>query len=361
MTGRGVALARGALATGIVAIVAFLPMLGREVIVYKAGVVLIFFVGALGLHILVNWTGQLSLAHFVMVGLPAFSVLALSDVHHISPLYLLPVAAAIGALVGAAIALPTLRAKDLQVALVTLVAGIGIGRYFFQQSWLVGGAGGRAAATPSLGPLRFTTSRSLYPLLVLIVGACVGAAWVLMHSKVGRALAWVRADPAAASAFGIPCVLYRIGAYSLGGAFGGIAGGLTVVWVQRLGHDAFPTTLSFSYLLVAVLAGNGFVGGLAVATVILSGGPLFASNIFGVDAGKHIQTLIVYGGPIGLISMLTRHKTGLNGVGRRVMKPTHARHEGEAPPRDLSAGLRCEDAPAVADGGRRPSTARQAT
>jgi branched-chain amino acid transport system permease protein len=242
--------------------IVLLPLLGREVIVYKAGVVLIFFVAAIGLHVLVNWAGQLSLAHASMVGLPAFCVLALSEAHGISPIYLLPVALVIGALVGAVVALPTLRAKDLQVALVTLVAGIAINRFFFTQTWLVGRAGGRAAATPRLGPLRFDTSRSLYPLLVLIVVVTVLVAWAFMHSKLARAWFWVQANPAAASAFGIPVVVYRIGAYAIGGAFGGLAGGLTVMWVQRLGQDAFPATLSFGYLLTAVLAGPGFVGGL---------------------------------------------------------------------------------------------------
>jgi branched-chain amino acid transport system permease protein len=305
-----------------------LPMLGREVIVFKFGVVLIFFVAAIGLHVLVNWAGQLSLAHTAMVGVPAFAVLTISSNAGISPIYLLPVAVLLGAVVGGVVALPTLRAKDLQVALVTLIAGIGIDRFFFAQQWLVGGAGGRASAIPTLGPLRFTTNRSLYPVLAVVVLAAIAAAWAMMHSKFARAWFWIRADPDAASAFGIPVVAYRIGVYAIGGAFAGLAGGMTVMWIQRLGDNAFPDTLSFAYLLIAVLAGPGFLGGLAVATLMLQGGQQFAANIFGTGGGKTIDTILTYGGPLGLIAVIAQYQEGFNGLGRRLMH----RIKADAPP-----------------------------
>jgi branched-chain amino acid transport system permease protein len=304
--------------------VALVPLLFREVIIYNAGVLLIYFVAAIGLHLLVNWTGQVSLAHGSMVGLPAFGVLALSEVHGISPIYLLPVAVAIGAAVGMLVALPTLRARDLQVALLTLVAGIALERFFYTQVWLVGPAGGRAAAIPSLGPLRFTTSRSLYPLLLIIVAAAVVAAWMLMHSKVARGWYWIQANPDAASVFGLPVIVYRIGAYAAGGAFAGLAGGLTVMWVQHLSSNAFPSTLSFTYLLIAVVAGPGFLGGLGLGAWTLVGGTLFASHIFGVDVGKRLETLLAYLGPLVLIDILVRHKAGLNGLGGRMMRRIRA-------------------------------------
>lgn len=306
------------------------PLLLREAIIYKAGVVLIFFVAAIGLHVLVNWAGQLSLAHAGMVGLPAFSVLTLSELHQISPIYLLPVAAVIGAVVGAVVALPTLRARGLQVTIVTLLAGIAINRFFFTKTWLVGSGAGRAAATPTLGPFEFTTSRSLYPVLLGCVLVAVLAAWILMHSKVARGWYWVRVNEDAASTFGIPVVTYRIFAYTIGGAFAGLAGGLAVMWVQRLSPQTFPTTLSFTYLLIAVLAGAGFVGGLAASTMLLQGGQQFATNIFGPNAGNVVDFLLVYGGPVGLINVLTRYQAGFNGIGRKFMQRIRVREHASA-------------------------------
>ena len=120
---------------------------------------------------------------------------------------------------------------------------------------------------------------------------------MLYHSKLGRGLLWVKADPAAAAAFGIPVARYRALAYTIAGAFAGLAGGLTAMWVQRLTPQSFPLTLSFTYLVIVALAGRGFLGGVAVAAGALEGGRLFLP---GADA------LILYGAPIALILTLTR-------------------------------------------------------
>jgi len=286
-----------------------LPTLMGEAAVYKLGLVLILFVGAIGLHVLVNWAGELSLAHAAMVGLPAFAVAKLSADHHVSPLVLLPVGLLVGLLVGALVGLPAIRARGLQVALVTLAAGVAIDRFFFTKAWLVGGDSGAEVSVPRLGPLTFATARSLYPVLAAVVIAAVVAALALHRSKVGRAFLWVKANPDAAAAFGVPVAAYRIGAYALAGSFAGLAGGLTATWVGRLTPTAFPLSKSFTYLIIVAIAGRGFVGGVAAAAAFIEGGRLFLPN---ADA------VLTYGAPLGLIVTLTRHPAGLNGLGRQI-------------------------------------------
>lgn len=291
------------------AVLVLAPMLLGEATVYKIGLVLVLLAGAVGLHLLVNWAGELSLAHAPMVGLPAFVVAKLSADHGISPLALLPLAIAVGLLTGAVVGLPAIRAKGLQVALVTLAAGVAIDRFFFTRSWVVGPSGGAQVSVPSLGPLEFRTAKALYPVLALLVLAAIAAAFAIYRSKVGRALLWVKAQPDAAAAFGIAVPRYRTLAYALAGGFAGFSGGLTAVWVQRITPEAFPLSRSFTYLIIVALAGRGFVGGVAAAAAMVEGGRLFLA---GSDA------LITYGAPLGLIVTLTRHPAGLNGLGRQL-------------------------------------------
>src|SRR5207248_22875 len=130
-----------------------LPAMLAEATVYKLGLVLIVVVGAVGLHLLVNWAGELSLAHAALVGLPAFVAAKLSADHNVSPVLLLPVAAAVGLIAGAVVGLPAIRARGIQVALVTLAAGVAIDRFFFTKTWLVGDGGGAHVSVPRLGPL----------------------------------------------------------------------------------------------------------------------------------------------------------------------------------------------------------------
>ena len=295
-----------------------LPFLS-EVDVYKLGLVLIVFVGAIGLHVLVNWTGELSLGHGAAVGFPAFVVAKLSFDHEISPIALLPVGIAAGALLGAVVGVTALRARGIQVALVTLAAAVAVDRYFFTKEWFVGPAAGARVATPSIGPLELRTSRSLFAVLIVVVVLAVGVAWMLYHSRLGRGLLWVKADPAAAAAFGVPVGRYRVLAYAISGAFAGLAGGLTAMWVQRLTAQSFPLTLSFSYLVIVALAGAGFLAGVAVAAGALEGGRQFLP---GADA------LILYGAPIALILTLTRSPGGINGflarARARLRRPSRA-------------------------------------
>jgi len=208
---------------GAVLAVALIPLLLSEITAYNAGLVLIFVVVALGLHLLVNWAGQLSLAQAGMFGVPALSVAALSEAHGLSPLYLLPIGIALGAATGALIALPALKAHGLHIALLTLTADIAINRFVLQQGWLIGKSGARHGAVPSLGPLRFATTKGLYvPLLALTI-LTIAFFWMLMHSRFGRAWLWIGANPDAASAFGVPVVAYKIAAYAAAGAFAGLS------------------------------------------------------------------------------------------------------------------------------------------
>ena len=307
-------LAAVALSSGAVV----LPLLLSEANVYKLGLVLILFVGAIGLHVLVNWTGELSLAHAALVGLPAFVVAKLSAEHGLSPVGLLPVGLLVGLVAGVVIGLPAIRARGLQVALVTLAAGVAIDRFFFTKTWLVGDGAGADVQVPTLGPLTFATARALYPLLALLVIGSVLVVWCLQRSKVGRALLWVKAQPDAAAAFGVPVARYRTAAYGLAGAYAGFSGGLTAMWVQHLTPAAFPPAKSFTYLIVVALAGPGFVAGLAAAAAVVEGGRLFLPN---ADA------LLAYGAPVGLVVTLTKYRTGLNGLARASLARIAARRK----------------------------------
>jgi branched-chain amino acid transport system permease protein len=306
-----------------------LALTAGEATAYKLGLIAIVFVAAIGLHVLVNWSGELSLAHAGFVGLPAFVVAQLSLHAHVSPILVLPVGVAAGASLGLVVALAALRARGLQVALVTLAVGIAINRFFFVRSWVIGPPAGLHVAAPSLFGLGLETSRSLLPVLMVVVAVAALAARSLLASKVGRALSLVRSNPDAAAATGIPVALYRGAAYAIAGAFAGLAGACYVLWVQRVSPKAFPLDLGFTYLVIAVLAGKGALTGVALAAVLIEGGQVF--SILPRD-------FALYAGPVALIFNVTKYQEGFNGLlretrqrlGRKVMlMGADARTDGE--------------------------------
>lgn len=304
---------------GVVAVGALFPLLFDDVTVFRIGVVLIMMIAAFGLHILVNWTGELSFAHAGTVGVAAFLVAKLSAEQHVSPIVLLPLGMVVGAAAGAVIGLPALRAKGLHVALVTLAAAIAIDRLLFTKEWLVGPPGGYVVPASEFGPVEFRSSHSLYPILLLVMAVAYGAVRMLHRSKLGRGFLWIKADEAAARSFGVPARQYKLWAYVIAGSLAGLSGAMSVVWVQRVTPQSFLLARSFTYLVIVVLAGQGLFGGVAVATAMLEGGRVFVSG-----AGA----VIAYSGPIAVIVALTRYREGLNGLGRALASASRQRIAG---------------------------------
>lgn len=288
-----------------IALVFAVPYTLSEANTFKVGLVLTTIVAAIGLQILVNWAGEFSLAHAAFIGLPAFLVAGISSDHHVSPIYLLPVALATGAALGTLVALPTLRTRGVQVALVTLTAGVAIDRFFFTKEWFVGQYGIAQVEVPSFAGQRLDTARALYPVLAFVaVMSCLGA-WMLFRSRLGRSFRWIKTNPDAASAFGMPVRRYRLLAFSISGAYAGLAGGLSAMWVQDLSPGSFPLTASVTYLLFAMLAGPGFIWGVVLSAGLFEIGRLFISGS---------GWFWLYAGPIGLIISLVRYPAGVNGM-----------------------------------------------
>lgn len=290
----------GRVALAAVATVAALPL--SESAVFRIGLVLVFAIASIGLHILVNWAGELSLAHAAMVGLPAFVVAKLGSDHNLSPLELIPVGILVGLALGGLTAVAALRAHGLQVAVVTLAMGIAVDRFFFTKAWLIG-TGNLALPPPRLGGIELGTVHRLFPVLVAATLLAVGVGRKLLGSKVGRALLQVRARPALAAARGIDVFAYRASAYLLAGAFAGLAGALTPLWVQRLAPESFPLSASLTYLTVVVVAGPGPVGGVLLASAAFQGLRLF------LPPGSAV---VAYLGPVALVATLIRFPGGLN-------------------------------------------------
>lgn len=298
-----------------VAVVALPPLLFNDSLLFKWGYLLIFVTAAIGMHVLVNWSGQLSLAHAAMIGLPAFVVGKLSVDHAVSPVLLLPVALLVGAAIGVFVALPALRVRGFYITVITLAAGVAIEQLFFSRSWLIG-PGALSVPRPTFGPIRFTTFAGLYPWMALLFVGTVAALRALYRSKVARAFFWIKADPDAAAAAGINASLYIILAYVIAGLLAGLAGGMTSIWVRQLTPSNFPLSLAFSYLIVAVLAGPGPITGVLATVFVLQGLPLF---------NRTAGTVLGYVTPLAVLVMLTRYPGGVNALGRRLSRSSWAR------------------------------------
>jgi ABC-type branched-subunit amino acid transport system permease subunit len=173
----------------------------------------------------------------------------------------------------------------------------------------VGPGGEQPVATPTIGPWTFTTDRGLFPVLAIVFVLSIVVLRRMYHSKVVRGLLWIRENPEAAAAGGVPVNGYRALAYVLAGAFAGLSGALAATWTGVVSPGSFTLTQSLNYLIIVVIGGAGFVGGTIYGSFILAGGNLI------IPPDIHI---LDYLGPLGLIFTLTSAKGGLNRAGREI-------------------------------------------
>lgn len=301
------------------------PAVASESLVFDLGLVLVFAVGVLGLHVLVHWAGQFSLAHAASIGVPAFVLAQMADAWNASPLHLLPVAVVVGVVVSALLAAVSSRASTYTVTVATLAIALAADRYLFTNPLLVE-TGTVTVPAPELLVLRFGSSRSLWGPLVVLTLSAFAATAVLGSSELGRRIRWSHRNAAGAAAAGIHPRLAIASAYLVAGALAGLTGGLTVIWVGTVGSQSFPLTLAFDMLIVAVVAGAGSVVAVAGAAFLFEGIPTLNPLTGPVAA---------YGGPLLLLLVLVHFPGGLNGAWRKLMERRDRTSRGESAPADL--------------------------
>jgi len=230
-----------------------------------------FAILALSLDLMLGYAGIVSLGQSAMYGVGAYASGLFSIYVTGEPI----IGLFVGALAGAAVALPTsfllLRGADLTRLMVTL----GVAAVFLeianQASWLTGGADGLQGITiePLFGKFDFDIYGDIgyaYSLVVLFV--LVLLARVIVSSPFGLSLKAIRDNSMRASAVGIPVKARLVAIYTISGAYAGIAGALFTQTQQFVSLDALSFQKSADGLMILVIGGTGYLyGGLLGALV----------------------------------------------------------------------------------------------
>ena len=191
--------------------------------------------------------------------LPALAPL-LRD-HAIGNLSSLLLAAAIGAVYAAFVALPLMRLSGLAAGIATF-AVLEITHNILHEWTKIGpGAGVLSLVPETTGMLQAT----LGALVVMAI------AYGYQRTRFGRQLRATREDPAAAQAVGISVHRQRLIAFTLSGALSGFAGALYVHQIGSLKADDLYLELTFLSLAMLVVGGATSLWGAVVGALAVSG------------------------------------------------------------------------------------------
>jgi branched-chain amino acid transport system permease protein len=221
----------------------------------------IYGIGALGLNILVGFTGQISLGHAAFFGFGAFCSAYLSGKLGVPVALAIPLAGLVTALLGLVVGLPAGRLKGLYLAIATLASQFVLQDFFSRADWFTGGAAGANAGTFTLFGLSLSGDRKYYYVVLFYL--------VMMRTRDGRAMVAVRDHYLSAEIMGIGLTYYRILAFVVSSFYAGIAGALMAHYTGFVSAEAFDLLLSINFLAMIIIGGLGSIMGSLLGTIFI--------------------------------------------------------------------------------------------
>jgi len=266
-----VALAQGTLAGIVVVLYLVFPLLANEYLLSVANLVAIAAVGAIGLNILVGYTGQISIGHGAFMSVGAYAAANLATKAGLPFWFCLPAGGLVAALVGLVVGIPSLRIKGLYLAIATLAAQFIIEWTINHVPWISGGAQASIQVPrPSLGGFTIVSQRAMYYFILVVASLAVVAAYNLFRTRVGRAFVAVRDHDVAARVIGINIFRYKLLAFALSSFYAGVTGVLYTYYLGIANYEQFTIVTSINFLAMVIIGGLGSVLGSILGAAFIT-------------------------------------------------------------------------------------------
>lgn len=294
---------------------------------------------ALSFVVVTGYVGQISFVQYSLAGASALFMARLTTEWGV-PFPIAPIVAALFAtLIGVIIGIPALRVRGVNLAIVTVAAGVAISSVYFENNALNGGASGATVSGPTLFGLNLQIgSGGAYPrvqfgllILVILVIICV---WVanLRRSRLGAKMLAVRANERGAAANGINVAQVKLIGFAIGSFIAGLGGAFLAYQQTTVTGDSFDALTSIMLFATCYIAGITTVAGALVAGFIGNNGLLYVIINNRVSFGNYY--LLVTG--LLLVFAVIRHPEGIGGVAQEALKRLIFRRQpsdaGAAPP-----------------------------
>ncbi|MFQ3622005.1 MAG: branched-chain amino acid ABC transporter permease [Acetobacteraceae bacterium] len=261
-------------------------------------------IAALGLNILVGFTGQISIGHAAFFGVGAFSSAWLVE-HGVPVVAAIPAAGVMTTAVGMVFGIPAARLKGLYLAIATLAAQFILEDFFARARWFTGGVAGRVTEPMSLFGLRFDTNESYFYVVLFYVVVMFVAAANLMRTRDGRALVAVRDHYLSAEIMGINLTYYRTLSFGISSFYAGIGGALYAHYLLFVSVEAFNILFSIQFLGMIIIGGLGSVMGSMMGAVFMTMLPEVVQWIAGALAGSVIDRALGLGTAVSYLREMT--------------------------------------------------------
>jgi branched-chain amino acid transport system permease protein len=302
------------------------PMLMSNFYVHLLNTVLLAVIAVVGLNLLTGYCGQISLGHAAFLAIGAFTTVILTRME-VPFVVVIPAAGMVGAALGLAVGLPSLRFRGIYLAISTLAMHYAVVYVVttYQSSIGSSASGGVYLTDPSFFGYELSDDRAWYYFLLVAAALTVIFVINLSRSRVGRAWMAIRDRDIAAAALGINVLHFKLLAFVTSSTLASIAGSLAAYYQNVVTSEAYTLELAVAYLAMIIVGGIGSVLGAIFGAIFITLLPYgvdflfefapnswrFGGRTFGVQQGMIGVFIILFllFEPKGLVEMWRRIET----------------------------------------------------
>jgi branched-chain amino acid transport system permease protein len=285
---------RVCLLIGLLLLFVVIPFITSPYNLYILNSIGIYAIAAIGLNLLIGYTGQISLGHGAFFGVGAYTAAILATKTGF-PIWLsVPAAGIVTAAVGIIFGLPSARLKHLYLLIATLAGQFIIEYVLVQWESLTGGAEGISIIGATFLKIDLGNDRTFYFLIFICFAIMTWIAVNLVRTRYGRAFIAIRDNDQAAEGMGIPIFRYKLLSFAISSFYAGFAGGLYAYYMMSITPEPFNLWLSIVFIAMIIIGGLGNVPGsvfgaifIIVLEELLSHGTQYLMNV-GASAGAAI-------------------------------------------------------------------------
>jgi branched-subunit amino acid ABC-type transport system permease component len=283
---------------------------------------IVLAVTLLSITAITGLSGQVSLAQATFAGIGGYSAAQLATdgtIFHadlnpfggpMSTIAAILVGAAFAAIVGALVAIPSLRLGGIYLTLATLGFALAADAVLFKLDSFTGGADGIIVPEPSVFAIALDDDRKFF-LFAFVVFAIVGTlVRFLRKGTIGRELAAIRGSEVAAPAIGVNPTAARIKIFAFSAGIAGVGGGLFSSYlgaqfgVLNESNERFNVFFGFILMVVVISVAVRTVDGAVIAGLSFVLFPLLLEEL-----GTRVELAII-GFAFGAITF-ARHPEGI--------------------------------------------------
>jgi len=266
--------------------------------------------------LLTGYAGQLSIAQFALAGIGAFAAGRLVVFHDWPFEPALVAGVVVAMVVGLLFALPALRTRGVNLAVVTFGLGFAVHQIVFSNSDYT------ASVTPrevrllgiDIEPVGHARNYALVCLVALLLGTLLVAN--VRRGRSGRRLLAVRTNERAAAAIGVNVFEAKLYAFTVSAGLAGLGGVLLGFSYSTILYPAiFQPGASITVLVATVIGGIGYLAGPFIGAISAPGGVLTLLGSGGpstvADTGTTWQSFLPLAAGLLLILTLIASQHGV--------------------------------------------------